>query len=131
MSVNCVHTLCTDKGNKMPARISDTNFYTVFGWMLNVLGLKGNELTIFAVIYGFSQDGKSEFDGSISYLQTFANISSKQTVYTMLESLQEKHYIKKRGWMDGKVQRYAYSADLEAIEAMQKGLTTLKPDNSE
>ena len=30
-----------------------------------------------------------------------------------------------------KVQRYAYSADLEAIEAMQKGLTTLKPDNSE
>lgn len=84
----------------MPAKISDTNFYTVFGWMLNVLGLKGNELTIFAVIYGFSQDGKSEFDGSISYLQSFANISSKQTVYTMLESLQNKHYIKKRGWME-------------------------------
>lgn len=111
--------------------IRDENFYTVFGWMLNVLELKGNELTIFAIIYSFSQDGESEFEGSISYLQSFANIDSKQTVYTMLERLKEKHYIKKRPFMSGKVQRYAYSADLESIEKMKKGLSELKPDNSE
>ena len=34
-------------------RIRDENFYTVLGWMLNVLGLKGNELIVFAIIYSF------------------------------------------------------------------------------
>lgn len=112
-------------------RISDSNFYTVFGWMLNVLKLKGNELSIFAIIYGYSQDGKSEFDGSISYLQSFANVSSKQTVYTMLDSLQARRYIKKRYFTIGKMQRCAYSVDLEAIAQMHKSLTNLKPDNGE
>ncbi len=114
----------------MPS-IRDENFYTVFGWMLNVLELKGNELTIFAIIYSFSQDGESEFTGSISYLQSFANVDSKQTVYTMLERLNKKHFIKKRGFKEGNVQRYAYSVDFEFIEHMKKGLSELKPNNSE
>lgn len=45
----------------MGSRIRNENFYTVFGWMLNELELKGNELIIFGIIYSFSQDGKSEF----------------------------------------------------------------------
>lgn len=111
--------------------IRDDNFYTVFGWMLNVLGLKGNELTVFAIIFSFSQDGQSEFEGSISYLQQFAHIDSKQTVYTMLDRLKSKHYIKKRPFKCGNIQRYAYSADLEAIDAMKKGISGLKPNNEE
>lgn len=111
--------------------IRDDNFYTVFGWMLNVLGLKGNELTIFAIIFSFSQDGVSEFEGSVSYLQRFAHIDSKQTVYTMLDRLKTKNYIKRRGFKEGNVQRYAYSADLEAIDAMKKGISGLKPNNEE
>lgn len=111
--------------------IRDDNFYTVFGWMLNVLGLKGNELTIFAIIFSFSQDGVSEFEGSVSYLQQFAHIESKQTVYTMLDRLKSKNYIKKRGFKEGNVQRYAYSADLEAIDAMKKGISALAPNNEE
>lgn len=111
--------------------ISDNNFYIVFGWMLNVLELKGNELSIFAIIYGYSQDGKSEYDGSISYLQSFANVNSKQTVYTMLDSLQARHYIKKRDFMKGKVKRCAYSVDFESIAQMHKSLAKLKPENKE
>ena len=111
--------------------IRDDNFYTVFGWMLNVLGLKGNELTIFAIIFSFSQDGVSEFKGSVSYLQRFAHIDSKQTVYTMLDRLKTKNYIKRRGFKEGNVQRYAYSANLEAIDAMKKGISGLKPNNEE
>lgn len=112
--------------------IRDDNFYTVFGWMLNVLGLKGNELTIFAIIYSFSQDRVSEFQGSISYLQKFANIDSKQTVYTKLENLcKSKKYIKKRPFKDGNVQRYAYSVNFEVIDAMLKGISELEPNNKE
>ena len=114
------HNSVQTKGNKMLGIKDD-----------NVLELKGNELTIFAIIYSFSQDGESEFKGSISYLQKFANIESKQTVYTMLDRLKTKHYIKKRGFKEGNIQRYAYSADLESIELMKKGLSELQPDNSE
>ena len=42
-------------------KIRNENFYTVLGWMLNVLELKGNELIVFAIIYSFSQDGESDF----------------------------------------------------------------------
>lgn len=72
-------------------RIKNENFYTVFGWMLNVLELKGNELIVFAIVYSFSQDGESEFTGSLNYLQTFANIKSKNTVLTMLKNLIDKN----------------------------------------
>ncbi len=111
--------------------IRDDNFYTVFGWMLNVLGLKGNELTVFAIIFSFSQDRVSEFMGSVSYLQKFARIDSKQTVYTMLDRLTTKKYIKKRAFKEGNVQRYAYSVDFDTIDAMKKGLPELKPNNEE
>lgn len=68
-------------------KIRDENFYTVLGWMLNVLKLKGNNLIVFAIIYSFSQDGESEFTGSLTYLQSFANIKSQQTVITVLNTL--------------------------------------------
>lgn len=45
-------------------KIRNENFYTVLGWMLNVLELKGNELIVFAIIYSFSQDGERRLQGA-------------------------------------------------------------------
>ena len=73
--------------NGVRERIMDVknyNFYTVFSWMTTVLKLSGNELAVFAIIYSFSQDGKSEFKGSLNYLRKFTN-TSKQTVITLLD----------------------------------------------
>ena len=47
------------------AKILDDNYYQVSGWMLNRLHLKGTELQIYAIIYGFSQDGESKITGSL------------------------------------------------------------------
>lgn len=44
--------------------IRDSNYVVIQGWMLTRLGLKGNELMIYAVIYGFTQNGETEFIGS-------------------------------------------------------------------
>lgn len=71
-------------------KIRNENFYTVLGWMLNVLELKGNELIVFAIIYSFSQDGESEFTGSLTFMQTFANIKAQNTVISMLKVFQIK-----------------------------------------
>lgn len=113
----------------MGMKIKDENFYTVLGWMLNVLGLKGNELIIFAIIYSFSQDGESEFTGSLSYMQTFANINSHNTVTAALQSLQEKNYITKREYIKDNVRRCAYRANLEFIYLRKCGLSDIAPNN--
>ena len=39
--------------------VKNENFYTVFGWMLNELNLRGSDLVVYAIIYSFSQDGES------------------------------------------------------------------------
>ncbi len=62
--------------------------------MINDLELKGNELLIYAIIYGFSQDGNQHFTGSLQYLADWTR-SSKQGVAKALKSLVEKGYIKR------------------------------------
>ena len=43
-------------------------YVTVMDWMWDDLGLSGNDILCYALIYGFSQDGKSEFKGTASYV---------------------------------------------------------------
>lgn len=62
--------------------------------MLNDLNLKGNELLIYALVYGFSQDGETKFRGSISYIMDFTG-SSRGTVINSLNSLVDKGLILK------------------------------------
>lgn len=76
------------------SKVRDNNFFLVSGWMLNRLNLKGAALQIYAIIYGFSQDGEGSFTGSLQYLCDFTN-SSKNTVLKALKELTEKGYVTK------------------------------------
>lgn len=109
--------------------IKNENFYTVLGWMLNVLELKGNNLIIFAIIYSFSQDGESEFTGSLTYLQSFANIKSQQTVITVLNTLLEMNLILKTDYMKGNIRRVAYKANLDYIYECKGKVSEIRPNN--
>ena len=40
----------------------------VMGWMINKLGLQGEELMVYALIYGFSQIENQYYRGSLKYL---------------------------------------------------------------
>lgn len=77
------------------SKIRDDNYYVVHGWMRNELSLSGIDLDIYAIIYGFSQDGETEFTGSIQYLCDFTG-SSKPTVINALKRLVDAGYIIKR-----------------------------------
>ena len=72
--------------------IKDDNFIHISGWMINELNLKGNDLLIYAVIHGFSQDGRSDYHGGLGYLAEWTN-STKQGVLKNLKSLREKGLI--------------------------------------
>lgn len=74
--------------------IKDENYYTIFGWMINRLHLEGNNLKIYALIYSFTQDGKTEYEGSIDYIKDFIG-ASRETVKRGLAQLEKSGYISK------------------------------------
>lgn len=74
--------------------VKDSNFVQIAGWMITDLNLSGSELLCYAIIYGFSQDEKSLFMGSLKYLMGWMNVS-QPTVLAALDKLMKKGYIKK------------------------------------
>ena len=78
----------------MKSMVSNENFYVVQGWMRNVLGLRGNALDIYAIIYGFSQVSHQEFTASINYLCEWLG-ASRPTVINTLKDLVEQGYLTK------------------------------------
>ena len=69
------------------------NYIQIQGFMLTDLHLSGNELLIYAIIYGFSQTGEGVFDGSREYLAEWCN-ASLSSIKRSLKALQEKGLIK-------------------------------------
>lgn len=76
------------------SKVKNENFIVIQGWMISELGLKGNELLIYAIIYGFSQDEETLFKGGLQYLMDWTN-SSKPTVLNALKNLLDKGFIEK------------------------------------
>lgn len=74
--------------------ITDSNHFTVQGWMRTRLGLVGNELIVYALIFGFSQDGVSEFRGNEQYIEDFTG-ASHATIGRVKKSLEERGLIER------------------------------------
>lgn len=79
--------------------VKDNNFIAIQGWMRTKLNLKGNELLIYALIYGFSQDGESRFKGSRKYIADWCGCSLN-TVDRTLSSLVDKGLLAKYPHID-------------------------------
>jgi hypothetical protein len=100
--------------------INPNAYFTVQAWMVNDLELHGNELTLYAIIYGFSQDGRSEFVGSISYIMEWLGCS-RPTAIKALANLVEKGLIIKRVATNG-IDSNGYKAVLNLSEGRQNSL---------
>lgn len=101
-------------------KIKDENYYVIHGWMLNQLNLKGVQLQIYAIVYGFSQCQDVEFSGSLSYLCDFTG-ASKPTVIKAINDLQEKGLIVKREEKINGVQFNRYAAILPPVKKLDPG----------
>ena len=100
--------------------INPNTYYTVQAWMVNDLGLHGNELALYAIIWGFSQDGRSEFVGSISHIQEWLGCSRPTAIKT-LATLAEKGLIIKKVAKNG-FDSNAYKALPNPLEGSQNSL---------
>lgn len=101
------------------------NYITIQGWMVSDLHLKGNALLVYAIIYGFSQDGTGEFCGSLNYLSEWMNVT-KQTVMNTLGDLVERGLLKKNKQTINGVQIVRYTAVVPEQEVKQ----IPKPENT-
>ena len=105
-----------------------SNYITVQGWMATDLGLKGNELLTYALIYGFSQDNESVFCGTCSYITDWLGIS-RQTAINILKSLTEKGYITKIEKNVNGVTLCDYKSILQGVKKFDRGVKKFDTNN--
>lgn len=107
--------------------VNDNNFIAIQGWMRTKLNLKGNELLVYALIYGFSQDGESRFKGSRGYIADWCGCSLN-TVDRTLNSLVGKGLLAKYPHTDDRGNRLVdYVAIHPTAAATQSPATAQAP----
>ena len=87
--------------------IKDTNYITIPAIFRTQYNLNCNEVMIASIIYGFSQDGKSSFTGSLAYLQEWTSLT-KQGILKILAKLVDKGIIEKEVSIINGVRHCAY-----------------------
>ena len=109
------------------SKVSPDNYVAIQGWMITDLNLKGNELLIYAVIYGFSQDGESQFTGSLQYLADWCN-SSKESARKVVKNLLEKQLlIKEDNIVNGiKFCKYKAIKPKKEVDGIQQSCTGIQ-----
>ena len=108
----------------MSSSVKDGNYLVIQSFMIKELGLKGNELLIYAIIYGFSQAEGTTFNGSLQYLADWTN-SSRQTVISILKTLKEKGLIERVG-EDVVKKTYIYRAKRDSQKINSQNLMIAK-----
>lgn len=96
--------------------IKEKSYVTIQGWMTK-LDIKGNALIAFACIYGFSQDGESEFKGSAQYIADWCGVS-RTAAFGILNSLVGKGLVVKIDNVINGVRLCNYKANLEGIKKL-------------
>lgn len=103
------------------SKVSSESYLNIQGWMIKDLKLKGNELLIFAIIYGFSKDGVSKFNGGLQYLADWTN-STKQGCINNLKSLIAKDLIIKEENEVNNIKYCIYYANINTIKQILIGI---------
>lgn len=91
--------------------IRNNNYFVIHGWMINEMELKGTELQVYAIIYGFAQADGQSFKASLQYLADWTN-STRRTVLNCLQSLVEKGFLIKEDSYENGVKACEYRATI-------------------
>lgn len=98
-------------------KIKAETYFCIQAWMVTELKLRTVERDVYAIIYGYSQDGDSNFHGSIAYLSELTGYS-KNSVCDALKSLTNKGFILKEEYEVNNVKMCRYKASaLDTIQA--------------
>lgn len=88
--------------------MENSNYITIQGWMINELHLKGNDLLVYAIIYGFSQSESQKFTGSLQYLADWCG-ATKSGIQKNLKSLVDRGLIDKNTYEQNNIKYCEYT----------------------
>lgn len=91
--------------------MKDGQYYSIQGWMGKRLGLRANDLICFAIIYGFSMDGESQFKGNLIYLSK-CMFATEPTALLCLKHLLDCNLILKQEDVKNGKKRCYYSTNI-------------------
>jgi len=103
-------------------KINERNFITLEGWMRTDLKLSGNELIVYAIIYGFSQNKQGTFAGSLQYLADWVGCSKRTVMRTLNRLVEEKFITKTETALNNNEKRVSYQAD-RGCDKLSGGVT--------
>ena len=101
---------------------------------MRALGLSGNDLMVFALINGFSQDGQGCFYGSLPYICETCGISRRTAIY-ILNDLVKRGFLVKNETIQNGVKRVIYqvnrgSAEIApVVQKLHRGSAEIAPNN--
>lgn len=127
--------------------INDHHFIIEFFWMTK-LGLKGNELRMYALIYSYSQDNQGTLFASIDYIQRRLSLKSRTSVFDIINKLIGMNLVRKIERYEGNIRLVEYEIipsiytraenappvhkmDSGSTESVQGGCTESVPNNKE
>lgn len=103
----------------------EKKYLNIQGWMVDELGLRGEELMVYAIVYGFSQDGEGWFYGGRSYIQKWLGCGAKKAGRILSKLVSDGLVEKRQASGDGKPGTcYRYQAKGAKMEHLggQNGL---------
>ena len=71
--------------------ISTKNYYITYQWMIDDLKLKGSDLAVYALIFGFTIGQRGKFYGTLNYLAKRIGVD-KDTAFNSINRLLAKSY---------------------------------------
>ena len=127
--------------------INDHHFLIEFYWMTK-LGLKGNELRMYALIYSYSQDNQGTLFASIDYIKRRLSLKSRTSVFDIINKLIDMNLVKKIERYEGNIRLVEYEIipniytrsenvppvqkmDGGSTESVQGGCTENVPNNKD
>ena len=94
--------------------MKDGDYINILAPMKSKLKLKGNALMLFALIHGYSKDGKNTCRVSLSYMAEWLD-TDKSAVSKLINKLTKAGYINKLEYYSGGVKCFEYTANYEAM----------------
>ena len=82
-------------------------YFPVYRWMAKELGVTGNDLHIYAMIYSFTEN-RGAYTGGLQYIADYLGIT-KGTAFLTLQRLLKRDLIRKKERFDGGVKYCDYS----------------------
>jgi len=99
--------------------MNSKSFIVIQGWMIKYFDLDTKELILFALIFGFTQDGKTIFNGSRKYISEMLNCSVN-TSSKLLKELEKKELIIKNSKTISGVIFNSYTLNFNSINKVFK-----------